>query len=66
MRQLARPTVLLAPFVPVKADEVWSQLGGPGSVHEQRFDGLETLDVAGRKLRKGAPLFPNEAARPAP
>jgi methionyl-tRNA synthetase len=62
MRQLARQTVLLAPFMPVKAQALWEQLGGPGTVLEQRFGGLATLDAAGWKVRKGEALFPKEQA----
>jgi len=59
-RALARQCVLLHPFVPGKAEELWSQLGAPGRVADQRFDGLAGLDAAGWKVRKGAALFPRE------
>ncbi len=60
-RQLVRQCVHIAPFTPSKAEELWLRLGGPGSVHEQRFDGLASLDPAGWRVTKGAPLFPKEA-----
>ena len=60
-RQLVRQCVHIAPFTPTKAEELWSRLGGPGSVHNQRFDALESLDPAGWRVTKGAPLFPKEA-----
>ena len=60
-RQLVRQCVHIAPFTPTKAEELWSRLGGPGSVHDQRFDSLEKLDPAGWRVTKGAPLFPKEA-----
>ena len=60
-RALARQCVLLHPFVPGKTEELWRQLGAPGRVSDQRFDGLAGLDGAGWKVRKGAPLFPREA-----
>jgi methionyl-tRNA synthetase len=60
-RQLVRQTVHVAPFMPAKAEELWKQLGGPGSVHEQRFDRLYELDPSGWQVHKGAPLFPKEA-----
>jgi methionyl-tRNA synthetase len=60
VRQLARQTVLLAPFMPVKAQALWEQLGAPGNVADQRFAGLQKLDVTGWKVRKGEPLFPRE------
>ena len=40
VRALARHAVLLAPFMPNKAQELWFQLGGPASVSQQRFDGV--------------------------
>jgi methionyl-tRNA synthetase len=64
-RKLAIQTVLLAPFMPAKAQAVWEQLGGPGAVSEQRLAALETLDPGGWKVTKGAPLFPREAPAPA-
>ncbi len=60
MRQLARQAVLLAPFMPAKAQAVWEQLGGPGQVVDQRFDGLGSLDAAGWQVHKGDSLFPKQ------
>jgi methionyl-tRNA synthetase len=60
MRQLARQAVLVAPFMPTKAQELWSQLGAPGTVAEQRFDGLAALDATGWRVAKGESLFPKE------
>jgi methionyl-tRNA synthetase len=62
VRQLARQTVLLAPFVPQKAQVLWTQLGAPGTVHDQRFDRIEKLDAKGWKVAKGEPLFPKQQA----
>ena len=62
VRQLARQAVLLAPFMPNKAQAVWEQLGGPGTVGEQRNDRLDALDVGGWKVRKGESLFPRSTA----
>ena len=61
MRQLARQAVLLAPFMPNKAQTVWAQLGGPGTVLEQRNDQLAALDATGWKVTKGESLFPKDA-----
>ena len=58
VRQLARHAVTLAPFMPGKTSELWSQLGGPGQVDDQRFATLDLLDVTGWRVSKGAPLFP--------
>jgi methionyl-tRNA synthetase len=63
-RQLARQAVLLAPFLPTKADALWAMLGGTGTVHDQRFAGLAALDVAGWRVAKGEPLFPRPEPRP--
>ncbi len=60
-RQLVRQAVYLAPFTPGKAQELWRQIGGPGSVHDQRFTELEGINPTGWRVTKGAPLFPKEA-----
>jgi methionyl-tRNA synthetase len=64
IRQLARQAVLLAPFMPVKAQALWEQLGAPGRVLEQRFASLASIDPTGWKVVKGDGLFPR-AAKPA-
>jgi len=63
IRQLARQAVLLAPFMPDKAAELWTQLGAPGTVGDQRFASLAQLDATGWRVKKGEPLFPKEAVR---
>ena len=65
VRQLARQAVLLAPFMPDKAQALWAQLGAPGTVHQQRFAALEALDAAGWTVRKGEALFPRESVKQA-
>ncbi|MDP9176317.1 MAG: class I tRNA ligase family protein [Gemmatimonadota bacterium] len=62
-RQLVRQAVHLAPFMPGKSEELWRQLGGPASVHDQRFSELDALDPAGWRVSKGH-LFPKEAGTP--
>jgi methionyl-tRNA synthetase len=57
-RHLARLSVTLFPFMPVKAAQLWSLLGAPGPLEEQRFLKLESLDATGWTVRKGEPLFP--------
>lgn len=59
-RQLVRQAVYAAPFMPERAENLWQQLGAPGSVHAQTFDSVESLDPAGWRVAKGAPLFPRE------
>jgi methionyl-tRNA synthetase len=58
IRRLARQAVLLAPFMPVKAQELWQQIGGSGEVHAQRFAQLDAMDVSGWRVAKGDGLFP--------
>jgi methionyl-tRNA synthetase len=57
VRKLAIQTILLAPFMPHKAQSVWEQLGAPEKVSDQRFT---VVDPSGWKVTKGAPLFPRE------
>jgi methionyl-tRNA synthetase len=63
IRQLARHAVCLAPFMPEKAAALWTQLGAPGTVAEQRFTDLAALDATGWKVKKGEPLFPKETGK---
>jgi methionyl-tRNA synthetase len=58
VRQLARQSVLLAPFLPRKAEELWGSLGAPGRAADQRFGMLVRIDPTGWRVRKGAALFP--------
>jgi len=64
-RHLARHCVLLYPYMPAKATELWRALGAPGYPEEQRFADLSQLDAAGWKVSKPSPLFPKEAPRSA-
>jgi methionyl-tRNA synthetase len=61
-RQIARHAILLTPFIPNKAQELWVQLGGPGRVDDQRFSDVDSLDVTGWRVAKGASLFPKPLA----
>jgi methionyl-tRNA synthetase len=60
IRHLARHAVMLSPFMPQKCQELWHQLGAPGSVLDQRADALTRYDVTGWRVTKGAPLFPKD------
>jgi methionyl-tRNA synthetase len=60
VRQLARQAVLISPFTPAKAQELWESLGAPGDVSAQRLDALERLDSAGWRVTKGPALFPRD------
>ena len=66
VRQLARHAVLVAPFMPDKAQELWRQLGAPGVLENQRFANVPSLDVSGWRVTKGDGLFPKEMAATAP
>jgi methionyl-tRNA synthetase len=55
---LAWQAVHLSPFMPERTEELWRQLGAPGSVHHQRFASLDTLNPTGWRVEKGNPLFP--------
>jgi methionyl-tRNA synthetase len=57
-RQLARHAILLAPFMPGKSQELWEQIGGRGNVADQRFADIDSIDVTGWRVAKGASLFP--------
>lgn len=63
-RTLARQCVMLYPFMPIKSTELWSQLGAPGRIEDQRFRTLMQLDATGWRVRKGDPLFPKPATEP--
>lgn len=60
IRQLARQAIHIAPFMPERAEEVWRQLGGPGSVHAQRLGPDVAPDPTGWHVVRGEPLFPKE------
>jgi methionyl-tRNA synthetase len=63
-RHLARLAVTLFPFMPVKSAQLWSLLGAPGRLEDQRFSRLESLDATGWKVQKGEPLFPRAEKAP--
>ncbi len=60
VRQLARLAVLVFPFMPGKAEELWQSLGGPGRAQDQRLEALLRLDPGGWRVVKGPTLFPRE------
>jgi methionyl-tRNA synthetase len=60
VRQLARFSVLLFPYLPDKATELWRQLGAPGEPGAQRFANLGALDASGWRVTRGEPLFPKD------
>lgn len=61
VRHLARLAVLVFPYMPVKAQQLWEQLGAPGRLEERaRGQDLMDLEGAGWQVAKGAPLFPRD------
>jgi methionyl-tRNA synthetase len=64
-RQIARQCIMLAPFMPSKAQAAWEQIGGTGAVARQRLSSLPELDTTGWRVAKGEPLFPKPVARDA-
>ncbi len=57
VRSLAVASVLLSPFIPSKAAELWRRLGS-GRGEPPALDSLASLDVAGWKVAAGEVLFP--------
>lgn len=57
-RSLARQAIYLAPFIPRKAEALWTQLGAPGSAGGTLFADAARLDATGWRVRKGDALFP--------
>ena len=58
VRTVARLAVLAAPFVPVKAREMWNALGADRPLERVRRADLVNLVTAGWAVAKPAPLFP--------
>jgi methionyl-tRNA synthetase len=63
IRQLARQAICLFPFMPVKSQELWESLGGPGRLETRKAFDLEKIDVTGWKVTKGTGLFPKPDAK---
>jgi methionyl-tRNA synthetase len=57
-RNLARITLMAAPFMPQKTALVWQALGFAGDVNEAEWKDLESPSTQGRSVAKLAPLFP--------
>jgi methionyl-tRNA synthetase len=60
-RALARLTVLVSPFIPGKAQQLWEMLGLEGSVATVSWSAAEEPRVAGRKVSRADVLFPKPA-----
>jgi methionyl-tRNA synthetase len=62
VRTVARLAVLSAPFIPVKAEEIWKSLGADRPLTSIRLTDVARLGVAGWKVSKPPPLFPKPDA----
>jgi methionyl-tRNA synthetase len=62
VRTVARLAVLATPFIPVKAEEMWTSLGADRSLASIRLADLARLAVAGWRVSKPPPLFPKPDA----
>jgi methionyl-tRNA synthetase len=58
VRTLAYASLGLAPVIPEKTQNLWTSIGGPGRIDEQRWSTHPGLSVAGWRVSKSAPLFP--------
>jgi methionyl-tRNA synthetase len=58
VRTVARLAVLSAPFIPAKAQEIWSALGADRTLASVRLADLVPLAVAGWNVSKPPRLFP--------
>ena len=59
---VARITILLAPFLPIKTADVWRALGHETPLHHVTPVTLERPESAGRSVTKIPPLFPKPVA----
>jgi len=66
VRALIRQAVYLSPFMPVKTEELWRQLGAQGTPGEQRFATIGALDPTGWTVERGQPLFPRDRSAALP
>ena len=66
VRRLARLAVLVSPFMPGKAEELWAQLGAPGRAADCRLSDVLAIEGAGWRVQRGAPLFPRPEPGRAP
>ncbi len=58
VRTVARLAVLAAPFLPVKSQEIWNELGADRPLASVRRADLVNFSTAGWVVAKPAPLFP--------
>ncbi|HET6778163.1 MAG TPA: methionine--tRNA ligase [Gemmatimonadales bacterium] len=61
-RALCRLAVMTSPFIPGKAQALWSDLGMEGKVADTTWNAAEHPRLDGRKTRRASVLFPKPAA----
>jgi methionyl-tRNA synthetase len=65
-RAVARITLMAAPFMPTKTQQVWNALGLSGAVAEAQWSFLQQPKLGGATVTKGEPVFPKiSRSRPA-
>jgi methionyl-tRNA synthetase len=62
VRTIARLAVLALPFMPAKAEEIWSALGASRALADIRLADLAALSVGRQRVAKPPPLFPKDDA----
>ncbi|MFZ5624621.1 MAG: methionine--tRNA ligase [Gemmatimonadota bacterium] len=65
-RCLCRLAVLVSPFMPGKAEDLWTALGQPGEAARAPWSAVEQPDPTGARTSRPPVLFPKPAAQPAP
>jgi methionyl-tRNA synthetase len=51
-------SILLAPFIPFSADQIWKQISLEGNIHEQNWDSIGTILLKpGHRLGEIEPIF---------
>jgi methionyl-tRNA synthetase len=62
VRTVTRLAVLALPFIPAKAEEMWSALGAPRALGDVRLTDLAQVSVGRQRVAKPPPLFPKDDA----
>ena len=62
VRTVARLAVLSAPFIPQKAEAIWSGLGVARTWRDVRLSDFANLSVTGQRVSNPPPLFPKPVA----
>jgi methionyl-tRNA synthetase len=60
-RALTRLAAMASPFIPGKAQAIWTMLGLDGDVGSQKWSVIEQPELSGRTVRSPEVLFPKPA-----